>query len=131
MGDAHRGKNQEAAVIGNQVQALKLQMGRPADPGVPGAAFESSGLPAEQSDPFVPPLGDIAQMAAAQAPQAQVVVRAHQMVPAGPLLGGDQPQDDLAHNLALLFLGKATIEHGATRGQGEGKVQGKMQKRKN
>jgi len=87
-------------------------------------------LPAEQSDPFAPPQGYIAQMAAAQAPQAQVVVRAHQMVPARSLLGGDQPQRDFPHHLALLFFGKARIEHGATIGQGEGKVQRKMQKRK-
>ena len=79
-------QDDEAGVQRDQVQAAQLLLRRPADPAVAHADLEGPGLPAEQGRPGAVQGGHMAQGAAEQAAEGQVVTGGCQAVPA-PVLG--------------------------------------------
>lgn len=66
MGQVDLGQDQKPGVVGDQMQALKSQVRRAADPGVPDVKLESGSLSAQQSQPLFVTLRAIARVAAAQ-----------------------------------------------------------------
>ena len=80
------GKNREAGVVRDQMQPRELPLPRPADPRVPNPHLERARLPAQQRQPRLAPNRHVPQRLAEQPAEGQVVVLAHQRVPAPPLI---------------------------------------------
>ena len=81
-----RRQNDEARVVGDQMQTPELLLGRPPDPAITRAQLERAGLPADQCEPGLAMHRDMAQALADDAVERQVVVLLHQPVPAPVLL---------------------------------------------
>ena len=86
-----RRQDQEPRVVGDQVQTTELHRPVPAQPAVARRALERPGLPPDQRQPVTAPHRDVAQPAARELPEAQVVVLRHQRVPAPPLVRTRRP----------------------------------------
>jgi len=71
-------QNQEARVVGDQMQAIILMAKIPADPVIPGRALQGRGGEAQQGQPLAAPSGDIPQGVANLRQRAQVVMGLHQ-----------------------------------------------------
>ena len=85
------------ALFGNQVKAAKLLLRQPPDPAVTGLELERASVPAHERDPQLAEHCDVAHASPDQAPEGQIVVRAHQRIPADPLVGAHHGADrDLA-----------------------------------
>jgi hypothetical protein len=82
------GKDEEAAVVGDQVEAIILVTEIPADPGIPRGARPCGGGEAQLGHPLAMPGGDIPQGMANLWQRPQVVMRLHQRLEA-LLFGGD------------------------------------------
>ena len=76
------GQDHEPCVVGNEVQAAKLLLGKPTDPPVPGLELERAGVPAHQREPVLAQDCNVAKAASHQSPERQIVVRGHQRIPA-------------------------------------------------
>ena len=63
------------------MQALKLQLRRPADPAVAVPALEGAGLPSGERDPQPAPFDDVAQTATGEALEAKVMVPVDRPIP--------------------------------------------------
>ena len=91
------GQDEEPRVVGNQVKAAKLLLRQPPDPAVTGLELERAGVPAHEREPQLAEHCDVAHASPDQAPEGQIVVRAHQRIPADPLVGAHRGADrDLA-----------------------------------
>jgi hypothetical protein len=88
-------QDEKAAIIGDQMEAVIVEHGGPADPAVAGPALQRRRLPAQQRQPLTAALRHIAQRSPHHPGEAQVMVLAHQGIPAGPLTGQNQPDDDV------------------------------------
>ena len=86
----HR-QDQEPRVVGDQVQTAELHRSVPAQPAVARRALERPRLPPDQRQPVSAPHRDVAQPAARELPEAQVVVLRHKRVPAPPLVRPRRP----------------------------------------
>ncbi len=75
-------QDDEARVVGDQMQAPELMLRRPADPTVARGQLERARLPADQCEPSLAVHRNMAQALADDAVKRQVVVRRHQPVPA-------------------------------------------------
>jgi hypothetical protein len=95
VGNRDLRQDEEAAMIGDQMEALIVQHGGPADlpvaclsadrqtgPAVARSALQRRGLPAQQREPLAAPLGHIAQRLAHHPGEAQVMMLPHQDIPA-------------------------------------------------
>ena len=82
---ATSGQDEEPSVVGDEVQAAKLLLGQPPDPPVPGLELERAGVPADKREPVLAEHRDVANASPDQPPERQIVVRAHQRIPAVPL----------------------------------------------
>ena len=78
---APRAEDDEAGVVRDQMQALELQLRRPADPAVAVPALEGAGLPPAKCDPQPAPFDDVAQAASGEALEAEVMVPVHRRIP--------------------------------------------------
>ena len=78
-------QHQKAGVVADQMQPTKLHRPVPAQPAVPRGALERPRLPAHQRQPVPAPHRNMAQAPTRKLPKAQVVVLAHQRIPAPPL----------------------------------------------
>ena len=76
------GQDHEPCVVGNEVQAAKLLLGKPPDPPVPGLELERAGVPADQREPVLAQDRNVAKAASHQSPERQIVVSGHQRIPA-------------------------------------------------
>ena len=91
------GQDEEPRVVGNQVKATKLLLGKPPDPAVAGLELERAGVPAHEREPVLAEHCDVAHASPDQSPEGQIVVRAHQRIPAAPLASAHRRADrDLA-----------------------------------
>ncbi len=77
-----RRHDDEARVVGDQMQAPELLLRRPADPTVARGQLERAGLPADQRDPTLAMYRDMAQALAEHAVKRKVMMAHHQPVPA-------------------------------------------------
>ncbi len=82
VGHPLRRQDDEARVVGDQMQAPELLLGRPPDPAIARAQLERAGLPADQCEPDLAMHRDMAQALADDAVERQVVVLLDQPVPA-------------------------------------------------
>ena len=91
------GQDEEPRVVGDEVKAAKLLLGQPPDPAVAGLELERAGVPTHERQPVLAQHCDVAHTSPDQAPEGQIVVRAHQRIPADPLVGAHRGADrDLA-----------------------------------
>ena len=91
------GQDEEPRVVGDEVKAAKLLLGQPPDPAVAGLELERTGVPTHERQPVLAEHCDVAHTSPDQAPEGQIVVRAHQRIPADPLVGAHRGADrDLA-----------------------------------
>ena len=91
------GQDEEPRVVGDEVKAAKLLLGQPPDPAVAGPELERTGVPTHERQPVLAEHCDVAHTSPDQAPEGQIVVRAHQRIPADPLVGAHHGADrDLA-----------------------------------
>ena len=91
------GQDEEPRVVGDEVKAAKLLLGQPPDPAVAGPELERTGVPTHERQPVLAQHCDVAHTSPDQAPEGQIVVRAHQRIPADPLVGAHRGADrDLA-----------------------------------
>ena len=91
------GQDEEPRVVGDEVKAAKLLLGQPPDPAVAGPELERTGVPTHERQPVLAEHCDVAHTSPDQAPEGQIVVRAHQRIPAAPLVGAHRGADrDLA-----------------------------------
>ena len=91
------GQDEEPRVVGDEVKAAKLLLGQPPDPAVAGPELERTGVPTHERQPVLAEHCDVAHTSPDQAPEGQIVVRAHQRIPADPLVGAHRGADrDLA-----------------------------------
>ena len=82
VGHPTRRQDNEARVVGDQMQAPELPIRRPADPPVARGQLERAGLPADQCEPGLAMHRDMAQALADDAVERQVVMLRHEPVPA-------------------------------------------------
>lgn len=87
------GQDQKAGIVGDQMQALGAQQRRPTDPAITRTTAQRRRLLADQRQPLIAAMGDIAQLSPHEAAKAQVVVTIRQGIPPRPLvrLGGSHP----------------------------------------
>ena len=71
------GQNQKTGVVGNQMQTVKFQRRRPADPGVTRTALQGGGTPAQQRHPLLLAGGHIPKGLSYDGPESQVVMGVH------------------------------------------------------
>ena len=91
------GQDEEPRVVGDEVKAAKLLLGQSPDPAVAGPELERTGVPTHERQPVLAEHCDVAHTSPDQAPEGQIVVRAHQRIPADPLVGAHRGADrDLA-----------------------------------
>jgi hypothetical protein len=90
------GQDQQATVVGDQVQSIVVMAKIPADPGVTRGALPGRGREAQQRQPLALPGGDIPQGVPDLRQRAQVVMGRHQGLEARLLGRGDGLEDDLA-----------------------------------
>ena len=76
------GKDEESSVVGDQMQAAKLLLRQPPDPPITRLELERPGVPADQCEPVLAQHRDVANASSHQTPEGQIVVRAHQSIPA-------------------------------------------------
>ena len=106
------GQDEKPRVVGNQVKAAKLLLGQPPDPAVAGPQLERAGVPANEREPQLAEHGDVAHASPDQAPERQIVVRAHQRIPPAPLACAHRGADrDLAQP------SRNPLEHRVRRGR--------------
>ena len=74
--------SEEPRVVGDEVKAAKLLLGQPPDPAVAGPELERTGVPTHERQPVLAEQRRGAHFD--QAPEGQIVVRAHQRIPADP-----------------------------------------------
>ena len=77
------------------MQARHLHPLVPADPLVARGALEHARLPAQQGQPAAVPLRDVAQPAAGELPETQVMLGIHELVPFAALVVAGEPQHDV------------------------------------
>ena len=87
------GQDEEPRVVGNQMKAAKLLLGQPPDPAVAGLELERAGVPAHEREPVLAEHCDVAHASPDQAPEGQIVVRAHQRIPPDPLASAHRRAD--------------------------------------
>ena len=84
--DPGLGEDQEPGVVRHHLEPPELLLRLPAGPPVAGSALEGAVLPRRQTQPPAPEGRDVAQAAARQPAEAEIVVRVHQRVPQRTLL---------------------------------------------
>ena len=89
------GENQETRVVRDDIKSPELLLLPPAAPAVARAALESAVLPRRETQPQAPEDRDIAQAAARQPTEAEIMMLFHQRVPERPLLRLRQADLDL------------------------------------
>ena len=82
---ATSGQDDEPSVVGDEVQAAKLLLGQPPDPPVTGLELERASVPPDEREPVFAQDRDVANASSHQTPERQIVVRAHQRIPAPAL----------------------------------------------
>ena len=93
---AGSGEQQEAGVVGQQMQAATALLVRPAQPGVAALEMIGGGTPAQEGEPLVVGVSDdIAQPLADERGVLKIVARADQVIPAKLLLRRDQSHPNL------------------------------------
>ena len=75
------------------MKAAKLLLGQPPDPAVAGLELERAGVPAHEREPVLAEHCDVAHASPDQAPEGQIVVRAHQRIPPDPLASAHRRAD--------------------------------------
>ena len=99
--DPGLGEDQEPGVVRHQLEPPELLLRLPAGPPVARSALEGAVLPRRQAQPPVPEGRDVAQAAARQPAEAEIVVLVHQRVPQRALLRRRQADLDLGQREAL------------------------------
>ena len=79
---ARLAENEEARIVGNQMQACKLNTPLPSNPPVAGAALEGTGLPASETKPVAVPLENIPKTTTGKTLEAEIVPLIHDCIPA-------------------------------------------------
>ncbi len=93
MGLAH--EKQESSVVGDQMQALEMDRASPPDPAVPWGATQGAGLPQNQSQPMPLLLTHVPQHPFHGTAKTQIVVLAHERIPARTFFRPDGTNDNL------------------------------------
>ena len=76
------GQDHEPGVVRNQMQAPELLLGQPPDPLIARPQLERPGLPADEREPALAQHRDVSHAAPHEGAKGQVVMGAHQLVPA-------------------------------------------------
>ena len=122
----------EAGVVRDQMQALELQLRRPADPAVAVPALEGTGLPPGKRDPQPAPFDDVAQAASGEALEADVMVPVDRRIPLHAFVRLCEADHDIGERKAVgwaLEEGSVirSVAHAAMTNPGGGKSQRKSQ----
>ncbi|MCY4459275.1 MAG: hypothetical protein OXC26_02565 [Albidovulum sp.] len=80
-------QHHEPTVVGNQMQARELLLGRPADPGIPRADLEGARRPAQKGQPDLAPNRHVPKRLAEQAVERKIVMLPDQRIPAALFTG--------------------------------------------
>jgi hypothetical protein len=89
-------QDQEACVVGDQVQAVVLIAQIPADPAVTGCTLPSRGTKAQQRQPLLTPSGHVPEGVANLGKRSEVMMGLKKRLKACFLRYRHRPKDDLA-----------------------------------